>query len=270
MTADWSIVAIAFLFGAAAGSFSNVVIFRLHDGRSPIRGRSACPHCGRTLTAVDLVPIISFLTLRGRCRTCRQPISWQYPLVELAVAVTFAAMIWRFGLTPEAVVGMVLSVFLTIIFVYDLRYQLILDRISLPAMALALIGSLVIGRPVLDLLLGAVIGAGLFALQFVLSRGRWIGGGDIRLGAVLGFALGWKLTLVALVLSYLSGSVVAIWLLLRRRREWGSVVPFGTFLSLSGVVCFLWGEAILGWYLNGDFFYQISVALLQWYNPTVP
>lgn len=244
----------SFIFGLALGSFCNVVIYRLHAGDSPVRGRSYCPKCKHPLSTLDLFPVVSYLTLRGKCRYCRQPISPQYPLVELATGILCMAMVWRFGLSAEALVGIVLSVFFVIIFVYDLRYQLILDRVSLPAAGVALVGSWLTHARFSDLLLGGILGAGFFLLQYVLSRGRWIGGGDIRLGLVLGFALGWTNVVVCIVLAYMSGALVAIGLLLLRRRSWQSLLPFGTFLTFSGVITFLWGDAILNWYLHGGFF----------------
>lgn len=240
--------------GAALGSFCNVVVYRLHDGRSPLRGRSSCPKCGHVLTAADLVPVLSFLFLRGKCRYCRAAISWQYPLVELAMAVIATTMVLKFGLTPAAVVGTILGAFLLVVFVYDLKHELILDVVTVPGMVVALVGSLLIGRPFSSVLLGGILGAGFFFIQYAISRGRWIGGGDIRLGAMLGLGLGWELLIVALVLAYLSGSLVAAALLLLRRRTLKSVVPFGTFLSLAGVAAFLWGSEIAAWYLRGGFF----------------
>lgn len=244
----------AAVLGASLGSFCNVVIYRLKAGDSPARGRSYCPKCRHELAAIDLVPIVSWLALRGRCRYCHQPISKQYPAVELAMAGLAWLMVWRFGLSPEALVGIVLSAFFLIIFVYDLKHQLILDRVSLPAAAIALGGSLLIGRPVLSVLLGGLVGSGFFLAQYVLSRGRWIGGGDIRLGLVLGFALGWPLVLVCLVVSYLGGALVVAPMLLARRRSWSSLIPFGTFLTVGGVITFVWGNTLLDWYLRGGFF----------------
>lgn len=254
-------LAVAFVLGAAIGSFCNVVIYRLHVGDSPTRGRSYCPHCKHELAAADLIPILSFVLLRGKCRYCRQPISWQYPGVELAMAGLSLLMVQRFDLTVAAAFGIVLSAFFVIIFVYDLKYQLILDRVSIPAAVVGLAGSLVIGRSIGAVLLGGLIGGGFFLLQYLLSKGRWIGGGDIRLGAALGFALGWPLVGVGLVLSYLIGAVVALPLLAAKKSSWTSLLPFGTFLTVAGLVTFLYGDAILHWYLRGGFF-DFVVSLL--------
>lgn len=243
-----------FLLGLAVGSFCNVVIYRLKAGDSPVRGRSYCPHCKHTLGAKDLVPLLSFVKLRGKCRYCKKPISWQYPLVEAALAILAVLVVARYGLSPESLFGLILAAFFTIIFVYDLRYKLILDKVSLPAAAVALLGSLIIGRSPLMLLLAVTVGGGFFLLQYLLSRGTWIGGGDIRLGAVLGLALGWPLVLVALVMSYLMGAAVTLPLLLSKRRSLTSLIPFGTFLTVAGLVTFLYGNELLNWYLHGGFF----------------
>lgn len=185
------------------------------------------------------------------------------------MGIATALSVYAFGLSVTSALAVVLAGFLLIIFVYDLRYQLILDRVSVPAMAVAVVFSLVVHRSFLSILLGGILGAGIFYVQYVLSQGRWIGGGDIRLGAVLGLALGWQLAAVALALSYFSGALVAIVLILGRRRSWSSVVPFGTFLSLGTFVTMLWGDAILQWYLHGGFFLWFVDSALRFYHPNV-
>jgi len=172
-----------------------------------------------------------------------------------------------FGISYVSLVGIVLGAFLLVMFVYDLKYQLILDRVSVPAMAVALLFSVLLHRPFLSILLGAILGAGLFLVQYVVSKGRWIGGGDIRLGVVLGLALGWPLTAVALVVAYLTGAAVALVLIASRRSSWSSVVPFGTFLSLAAFITMLRGDGILYWYQHGGFFDWVVNTILRYYNP---
>ncbi len=249
------------------GSFCNVVIYRLRSGDSPMRGRSYCPHCKHELSAADLVPVVSYLLLRGRCRYCRGQISPQYPLVEIAMGVVTMLTVGRFGLGTASALATIIGGFFVVMFVYDLRYQLILDRVSVPAMAAAVALSAALGRPFLSILLGGILGAVFFLAQYLVSRGKWIGGGDIRLGAVLGLALGWPLVAVALVIAYLTGAFVALALILSRKRTMGSMVPFGTFLSAAGVVTLLWGDAILAWYLHGGFFFWVVDTILRFYNP---
>lgn len=257
----------AFILGTALGSFCNVVIYRLHAGGSPVRGRSYCPHCKHTLAPADLVPVLSFLLLRGKCRYCGGAISAQYPLVEIAMGIATALMVFRFGITAASAAGIVLAGMLLIIFVYDLKHQLILDRVSIPAMVVGIAASIALHRPFLSILVGGILGAAFFLVQYLLSKGRWIGGGDIRLGAVLGLALGWPLVAVAMVIAYLSGAAVAVVLIISRKRTLKSMVPFGTFLSAAGVVTYLWGDAILAWYLHGGFFYFVVNTILRFYNP---
>lgn len=239
-----------FILGLAWGSFFNVVIFRLKKRQSFLAGRSFCPRCFKILRWYDNIPVLSFIILKARCRFCRKRISWQYPLVELATAIIFTLGYLKFGVGLKLLSFIVFSSFLTIIFVYDLRYYLILDKVSVPAMTAALLFNLFLGFKFWELILGAVIIAGFFWLQFVLSKGRWIGGGDIRLGAVMGLMLGWKLGLVALFLAYMMGAVVAIILVTTKKKKFGSQIPFGTFLSLATVITLLYGQKILAWYLE--------------------
>jgi prepilin signal peptidase PulO-like enzyme (type II secretory pathway) len=239
------------ILGLAVGSFLNVVIYRLHAGVSFLRGRSYCPHCKHNLVTRDLIPVFSFLFLKGRCRYCAKPISWQYPLVEAGTAAAFALLYGWFGLTPDFFVYLVYASFLIIIFTYDLRYYLILDVVTIPAMVIAMILSLfVLKIPAMHLLLGGIIGGGFFVLQFLISKGKWIGGGDIRLGIAMGLMLGYQHLLIALFVAYLLGSVVGICLVLVGRKTWGGQVPFGTFLSAATFLTFLFGSYILEQYLG--------------------
>lgn len=238
------------LFGLALGSFLNVVIYRLMHGGSVALGRSACPHCKKTLAPADLIPLASFVALGGRCRSCKKPISWQYPLVEFLTAVLTLVLWNAYGLTLEWALAVALLAFLIVTFTIDLRYRVILDGVVFPAMIVATLLSLVQGRTAESLLLGAGIGFAFFFLQYAISKGRWIGGGDIRLGVLIGLALGWKGALLALVLAYLSGSVIAITLVATKKRAWKDPIPFGTFLTAATVTALLAGDQIIAWYLK--------------------
>ncbi len=237
------------ILGLVVGSFLNAVIYRLHVGVSFMRGRSYCPHCKHNLVAMDLIPLVSFLLLRGRCRYCQKPISWQYPLVEAAMSVSFILLYWQFGLTSAFFVYLVYACLLMLIFVFDLKYYLILDKVSIPAIVLAFIlSALVLKISVVSLFFGALLGGGFFLLQFLVSRGRWIGGGDIRLGVLMGMMLGWPHVLVALVSAYFLGSIIGVGLILTRRKKWHSQVPFGTFLTLATYAAFFIGPAVVDYY----------------------
>jgi leader peptidase (prepilin peptidase)/N-methyltransferase len=236
---------LAAVFGLFVGSFLNVVAYRLHTKEQFLRGRSRCPHCGHELSVADLVPLFSFLALRGRCRYCRAPISLQYLLVELATGLAFGLAVWRFGPGAEAFAACAASAFLIIIFVYDLRHHLILDAVSAPFAGVALLSGLVFGRGLLSLLAGAAIGAGVFLVQILLSRGAWVGWGDAKLGAGMGLLLGWNLVLVALFLAYAIGAVFSAGLLLARRATAKTQIAFGTFLTLGTFLALLWGDALV-------------------------
>lgn len=242
-----------FFLGASVGSFLNVVISRLATGESILRSPSHCPLCGHRLGPHELIPLVSFVVQRGRCRSCGKRISWQYPLVELTTSLVFLLLFLRFGLTLPFLVGVVSASFLLVIFVYDLKHQLILDRVTIPAIVFGLLAVFLLGSSILSAIVGGAIGAGFFALQYAVSKGRWIGGGDIRLGAFLGVLLGWEKLLLTLLLAYVSGALVATALVVTGAKRWGSQLAFGTFLAAAGFVSFLVGDELIRWYLDRTF-----------------
>ena len=255
-----AIILFVFLFGLIIGSFLNCFIWRTRREEG-IQDRSYCPRCSHKLAWYDNIPLVSYVVLRGKCRHCSQSISIQYPLVELATGVLFVtSFLFRSGTFPERetvesililardwfVIGTLIFVF-----VYDLRWYLILDKIILPATAVVLIFNLVVGVNWPGMIISAIIGGGFFLVQFLISRGMWIGGGDIRMGMFMGVALGdWQHTIVALFLAYLLGSAVGTPLILAKKKEWGSKIPFGVFLSLATLVALFWAGDILNWYLG--------------------
>ena len=250
--------AFIFVFGAIIGSFLNAVIWRLRTGESFIGGRSYCPHCRHELASLDLVPIISYALLGGRCRYCRKGISPVYPLVEAATGLYFLAaagtVLPAAASRPEALAWLLLywyvGAVLVIVFVYDLRYMLIPHRVVLSAAALAFIANLALGVGFWSLVFGCALVAGFFYLQLVLSKGKWIGGGDVYLGLLMGAALGWPSAVTALFLAYVSGAVFGSVLMLAKNKSWRSQLPFGTFLTVATAVALLWGDRILAWYLG--------------------
>lgn len=245
-----SIIWFAFIFGLIIGSFLNAWIWRLVVRKSIVRGRSECPECHHVLAAQDLVPVVSWLMLRGRCRYCHEKISWQYPLVELATAALFAYLAFLFGWSVLFVWLVVVSSLLLVIFVIDLRWSIIPDVVSIPLIFISALSLWL--RPVtwLEVLTGGLVGGGFFLAQWLLSHGKWVGDGDIRLGVVMGLLLGWKLLVVALFLAYVVGAVWGVLLLLRHKKTLHSQLPFGTFLAAATWVCLLWGDHLLGWYLG--------------------
>jgi leader peptidase (prepilin peptidase)/N-methyltransferase len=243
-------VALPLLLGLVIGSFLNVVIARLPDGRSMWQPRSACPGCGTPIAWHDNVPLVSFIALRGRCRACGMAISPRYPIVEAATGLLFAAAYLVLGPTLDFVVAAVLLSILVAITAIDLSHQIIPDVITLPGIVVGIIANLATRRVTwIESLLGIVVGGGIFFVIILASRGG-MGGGDMKLGAMLGAFLGWKLGLLALLLGVLSGGAVALVLLILGRKGRKEAIPFGPFLALGGAVTYLWGAKLLGWYLG--------------------
>jgi len=252
-------VVLVFILGLFVGSFLNVVILRLHRQESFVKGASKCLFCGHRLYPKDLVPFFSYFYLRGHCRYCKQKFSSQYPMVELATGIVFSLIFLNIAPGGDiALLGIkeilrlfswwILAGFLVIIFVYDLKYYLILDNVVWPALIIALATNLFLGMNFWYLILAMVVGGGFFLAQFVISKGRWIGGGDIRLGLLMGAILGWPHILTALFIAYVLGSLLSIGFLASKKFGWKDKVPFGTFLSLATLVAMLYGSELVNWY----------------------
>ncbi len=246
------------LLGLAVGSFLNVVIGRLRAGETGWRNRSRCPKCRTLLAGIDLVPLLSFALLRGRCRTCRKPISWRYPIIEASTAALFLAIYVLHGGVAGVFSGQWLfmvrdAIFvsgLTVVFVIDLLDMVVFDSVTLPMMAVACLFNLALGAKPLNLLGAALCGGGFFLIQYVVSRGRWIGGGDIRIGAMMGMMLGFPGVLPALFFSYVLGAFFALVLLASGRVAWSSRMAFGTFLSVGTLIVLFFGGRLIAWYAS--------------------
>ncbi|MFH1142560.1 MAG: prepilin peptidase [Candidatus Uhrbacteria bacterium] len=254
-----------FLIGICVGSFLNVLVFRTHEQKSLVRSRSKCQKCEMAIAWYDLVPVLSFFLLRQRCRHCKSAISWQYPLVELATGLLFVLVfLFHFdaltgvfpatdtlpAIIPFLVRDLIFSIFLIVLFVYDFKYQLLLDRFTIPAMVVALLINLFLGVSIWSMLMGAIMIGGFFFVQWFLSKGKWIGDGDIRMGTLMGLMLGLTQGLVALFLAYILGAAVGVVLLVSKKARMKTQIPFGTFLAVATFVALLWGEQILQWYLG--------------------
>ncbi|MCK5459898.1 prepilin peptidase [Candidatus Parcubacteria bacterium] len=251
-----------FIFGTIIGSFLNVIIFRLRAKKQFLKGRSCCPKCKKKIIWYDNIPIVSFLILRGRCRNCKTKISFQYPLVELSTGILFVIIFFHnyqllFNLLTTDY-RLLITIFrdlffvsvLIIIFVYDLKYYLILDKITFPAIIIASIFNLLLGFSLANILISAIIGGSFFLIQFLISKGRWIGGGDIRLGILMGVMLGWKMALLAIMIAYIIGAIISVILLTFKKKGLKSQIPLGTFLSAATIIVMLYGNEILEWYLE--------------------
>lgn len=235
------------LAGIVFGSFFNAVVWRYRRREKITARHSICVHCGHTLAAGDLIPVLSYLALRGRCRYCHKPIPFFYPLVELATGLVLLLPLAFFGFTLAFVVVAAFSLLLELLFLLDLRYSILPDELTVPAIILGILVGFTIGREYRDILLGGILGAGFFLLQYAISRGRWIGGGDIRLGAVMGCALGVNALLLALFFSYCVGAIVGVILISSKQKRWKSHIPFGTFLTASTYVLLLAGTSAGTW-----------------------
>ncbi|MDP3244918.1 MAG: prepilin peptidase [bacterium] len=269
-------VIIIFILGLIVGSFLNAYIWRLKTGKSVWRGRSCCPKCGKTLVWYELIPLLSFIIQNGRCRGCKQKIDWQYPLVELVTGILFILSYWKLG-NWELIGNWKLEIgnftmycyfiaVLIILFVYDLRYGLIPNKVVIPAIVVSFLLNILLPELVEGpsthfvrsgnislmaggyLLLAILIGAGFFAIQYYVSRGHWVGAGDIYFGALMGAMLGWPQVIVGLVVSYMLGGLVACLLLLFGKKKFGQTLPMGTFLAIGTIITLLWGRQILNWY----------------------
>ncbi|MFH0854316.1 MAG: prepilin peptidase [bacterium] len=252
-----------FILGLCVGSFLNVVIFRIHEGRNFIKGRSKCLKCGNELEWYDNIPLLSYIFLKGKCRHCGIKISAQYPAVEFGTGILFliSFIVWtdkklNFPVSPFikwGAYGLLLSYLiftsiLIVIFVYDLRWYLILDKISIPSIIIAFSLNLFLGFSVWNLLSAAIAISGFFLFQFLISKGKWIGGGDIRLGFLMGAMLGMPKAILALFIAYIAGSVIGISLIIFGKKKMESCVPFGAFLAPATYAVMLWGGDILRWY----------------------
>lgn len=239
------------LLGLAIGSFLNVVVLRLKSGE-PLGGRSHCPGCGKLIAWYHNLPLVSFVALRGRCASCRQPISWQYPLVEFVCAALFvlAGYLTPLGDWLMLLTSLVFVSYGLALFVFDIKFQLLPDQLTLSGAAALLVLNLLRGVPLASLAVGALAAAGLFGVQYLMSRGRWIGAGDVRLGLFMGLGLGWPQVAVAVVLAYWSGAIVGLTLVVWGRSSLKSHLPFGAFLVGASLVAWWWGDQLLGWYLR--------------------
>jgi leader peptidase (prepilin peptidase)/N-methyltransferase len=242
-----------FILGAILGSFFNVVIYRVPRGGSIIRPPSACPACGTRLRACDNIPVLGYLFLRGKCRYCAAPISARYPIVEVLSGILPVLLFIRFGFSAPFYVFWPLSCVLLVISFIDLDLRIIPDRVTLPGIAVGLIVAPLVGfLGFWDSLIGVVVGGGTLYLIGVLGelflKKESMGGGDVKLAAMLGAFMGWKLVLVALFVAFFVGAVIGVIVMARKPKDWDSSLPFGPFIALGAVLALLWGESALAWY----------------------
>lgn len=293
------LIAFSFVVGAAVGSFINALIFRLREGLPVVNARSICPHCHRKISSADLIPLLSYLRLGGKCRNCRKQISLQYPLVELVLGILFAASFYQFFGLNGLEIG-IINIFyfsaqllfitsLMALFVYDLKYMELPDKVVLPSLVLALIVGagkialgvwqfreltlrLPIGRELLQdnsfvlshvweiaspVVYGALAGfvlAAIFYVIVLLSRERAMGGGDIKLALLLGLILPWPYLIPAMYIGFVLGAVVGIGLVLLRRKKIKQLIPLAPFLVFGTLATIFFGDVLTRWLLAVKFF----------------
>lgn len=243
-------VVVFFVIGLIIGSFLNVCIYRLPRGESIVTPPSHCPACGVRLSPADLIPVVSYLLLRGKCRYCAARIHWRYPLVELLTGGIFAVAYSTFGLTGRLSAVLILVCLLIVITFIDFEHSLIFDVVNYFGTVVGLISSILLpGLTLKAALAGMVVGGGVLLLIAALTRGG-IGGGDVKMGAMIGTFLGWRMVLLALFLAFVCGAVIGLLLLMLRLKTRKDYIPFGPYIALGTLVTVLWGQQIMNWYLQ--------------------
>lgn len=246
----------AFIFGAAIGSFLNVCIFRIPAKESIVKPSSQCPSCHQPIRFYDNIPIISFIILKARCRDCGEKISWRYPLVELITAIFSLLLFIKFGLTLNFFVFFLFTAVLIVITFIDLDHQIIPDILSLPGIPIFFLAAIFIVKvPWHEALIGLLVGGGvLFAIAFVyefITKREGMGGGDIKLLAMIGGFFGWKSLIFVLLFSSLAGALVGVAAMIIKKQDMKYAVPFGPFLSAAAVAYIFVGEAFMRFLILG-------------------
>nr|WP_191560716.1 A24 family peptidase [Metabacillus idriensis] len=239
------------LYGLLLGSFFNVAGLRIPNKQSIVAPRSSCPGCHHTLTAGELIPVVSYLLQGGKCRKCKARISPLYPFVELMTAILFTISPLLVGWSKELVIALTLISLFMILFVSDIKYMIIPDKVLLFFAGLFIIERIFIPlTPWWDSLIGAAAGFFLLYGIALLSRGKGMGGGDIKLFAVLGLVLGWKLVLLSFFLSCFVGSIVGVVGILIGKVKRKQPIPFGPSIMVGTVAAYFFGEELLRWYVS--------------------
>ncbi len=254
-----------FAYGLIMGSFLNVCIYRIPKELSVVRPSSLCPSCGKSVKFYDNIPVLSYIILGGKCRSCGTRISARYPLVELLNAILYVIALNRFGISslPVLLVFCILLSALVVITFIDLDHQIIPDVISIPGIPIGILaGTFLLPDPFMrdealgfvNSLLGFLAGGlGFYSIAVLgklIFRKDAMGGGDIKLMAMIGAFLGWKGAVFTTFMGSLFGSVIGIGLIIIKGREWGARIPFGPYLALGAVASLFWGQEILTWYLG--------------------
>ncbi|MBI2451201.1 MAG: prepilin peptidase [Parcubacteria group bacterium] len=256
-----------FIFGLAIGSFLNVVIARLDTNQSIVGDRSRCPHCDKILRWYELAPLISFIVQKGRCRNCQKSISCHYPVVEISTGSLFLLIFNQFSISNFSIINLFSLIYwlfiasiLIIIFVYDFKYYIIPDKIIWPAILISsgfnALNLFLVPDPKFQIfhliwhIIFSQIGAIFFLILIIISKGEWMGLGDVKLAVLMGLILGWPKILAALFFSFMIGSFVSVILMIFKRKNIKDRIPFGPFLILGTFIALFLGDQVLNWYLK--------------------
>jgi leader peptidase (prepilin peptidase)/N-methyltransferase len=244
-----------FVFGALVGSFLNVCIHRIPSGASVAFPASHCPSCQQPIRPYDNIPILSYLILRGRCRSCGVAISRRYPLVEMLAGVAAVATVSAFGLTAHALLAFAFLCSLIVITFIDIDHQIIPDAISLPGIGVGLAAAVLLGHPSWRAALGGIaLGGGLLWVvaegYYRLTGREGMGGGDIKLLAMIGAFLGWRAIPVTVMIASLTGTVIGLIVMLIQGEGRRMAIPFGPFLAFGAACSLFWGDALIAWYIG--------------------
>lgn len=239
------------LAGLILGSFLNVVIFRINDLRSLLAGRSRCPECRAELKWYDLIPIISFILLKTKCRYCGRKISWQYPFVEAGTAIVLTLLFIFYGLTPAFFFYALIFLLMIVVLVHDLRTKLVPEEFVWTILIISLLGSWYFGGFGLpNMLLGGIIAGGFPAFLVVASKEKWMGAGDIKIAMILGLILGYPTAILGLFIAFILGSIVGLILIALHLKKLEDQLPFAPFIISATFIGLVWGNIILNWYFR--------------------
>lgn len=253
------------VLGLCLGSFVNALVWRIRKKKDWVKARSQCTHCGHILNSIDLIPVISWVMLRGKCRFCKKQISVQYPTIELAAAIIFVVsyIYWPGNLDQTSQI-VLLAAWLTSVIgllallIYDFRWTLLPNKLIYPTLLAASMGNLIYLlfandkiSFITNWLLSIIVASGVFFVLFMISNGKWIGYGDVRLGLITGTLLhSPRLSFLMIFLASILGTLFVAPSLVKKSMSLGAKLPFGPFLIVSTAICLLFGNRIFDWYLG--------------------
>ena len=239
------------LIGLFVGSFLNVLIFRFPEMKGLVSGRSYCPNCKKTIAWFDLIPVISYIILWGKCRNCRKPISLQYPLVEISTGVIFFFLAKTIGINYQLIGYLLIACTSVLIFVYDAKFLEIPEVFAWLLMIFAIVAAAISPSfSINEFLLGGLIGGGILGILVGISNEQMMGAGDIKIGLAFGFLLGAYRSILFLFLSFIIGAIVGLILMASNKKKMKSEIAFAPFLIMAALICIIWGNQLVNLYLK--------------------